>query len=93
VLFLLVVGATIRSAARTARAWPREDDELLGYLPAAWTGAIAGALAGGALFGGTPLAALFWLTLGTVAATASLAPRAEPAGDAAAEPTLAKAAR
>jgi hypothetical protein len=92
-LFLLVAGATIRSAARTARAWPREDDELAGYLPAAWTAAIVGAVAGSALFGGTPLAALFWLMLGTVAAAAVLAPRPEPAGAAAAEPNLARAAR
>jgi hypothetical protein len=29
---------------------------------------MAGALAGAALFGGAPLTALFWLTLGVVAA-------------------------
>ena len=38
------------------------------YVPLGWLAVIAGALAGAALFGGSPLAALFWLTLGVAAA-------------------------
>ena len=38
------------------------------YIPASWLAAFAGALAGAALFGGSPLTAAFWLTLGVVAA-------------------------
>ena len=39
-------------------------------VPAAWIGANVGALAGDALFGGTPLGALFWLVSGLAVATA-----------------------
>ena len=38
------------------------------YVPAGWLASIAGALAGAALLGGSPLTALFWLALGVVAA-------------------------
>ena len=34
------------------------------YVPLGWLAVIAGAIAGAALFGGSPLAALFWLALG-----------------------------
>ena len=44
-------------------------------MPAAWLAGLAGALAGAALFGGAPLAAIFWLTLGVVAAAP--APRSQ----------------
>ena len=36
--------------------------------PLGWLAVIAGAIAGAALFGGSPLAALFWLALGVAAA-------------------------
>jgi hypothetical protein len=72
---LLALGiAAIRDASRATRGWRHADaDELAAYLPAGWLASLAAALGGAALFGGTPLAALFWLTLGLVAAAASLA--------------------
>jgi O-antigen ligase len=39
-----------------------------GYVPWAWLASLGGVLAGAALFGGGPLTAVFWLTLGVVAA-------------------------
>ncbi len=63
-LFLVLLAvAAWRAAVATRR---RGTDAA--YLPAAWLAALAGALAGAALFGGAPLTALFWLTLGLVAA-------------------------
>ena len=54
-----------RASVRVVRTWPRGDpDERAAYLPAAWVAALAGGLAGAALFGGSPLAAIFWLTRG-----------------------------
>jgi hypothetical protein len=65
---------TIRSATRPVRRWPNpDDDELAAYLPAAWVATIAGTLAGFALFGGTPIATLLWVTLGLVGAVAAIA--------------------
>ena len=55
-------------------------DDLPAYLPAAWTASLAGVLAGAALFGGTPIAAIFWLTIGVVAACAALPPSAGDGG-------------
>jgi O-antigen ligase len=48
--------AALRTAARTAGA--------LASLPAVWLAAMIGALAGDGLFGGTPIAAMFWLVAG-----------------------------
>jgi O-Antigen ligase len=73
-LLLLLAVAMVRAAWRTGRHWPRGPDDLAAYVPAAWTASLAGVLAGSALFGGTPIAAIFWLTIGAVAATAALAP-------------------
>jgi hypothetical protein len=68
-LLLLLAIAAIRSALAVGRGWARGDvNEYAGYVPLMWLLAIGGALAGSALFGGTPLAALFWLVLGVVAA-------------------------
>ena len=63
--FFLVLGglAAWRAAAEIRRPWPDRA-----YVPAAWLASLAGALAGAALFGGSPLTAIFWLTLGVVAA-------------------------
>ena len=61
-----------RASCASGRATIR--DELAAYLPAAWVGALAGGLAGAALFGGIPLAAIFWLTIGVAALAPSLAP-------------------
>jgi hypothetical protein len=46
----------------------RRARDRLAYLPAAWLASLVGALAGGALFGGSPLTTVFWLTIGVVAA-------------------------
>lgn len=74
-LFLLLGGATVRTAVGVGRSWPGDDaDATLAYVPAAWTAALAGGLAGSALFGGIPFAAVFWLTLGTAALGPSLVP-------------------
>ena len=75
VLFLALAVAVGRTAWRVARDWPVDGaDAQLAYLPVAWAASLAGALAGAALFGGIPLAAVFWLTLGVVALMPSLAP-------------------
>jgi hypothetical protein len=55
--------------------WP-DSAAAEAYLPVAWVGSLGGALAGAALFGGSPLAAVFWLTLGLVAVVPLLLPRA-----------------
>ena len=74
-LFVVLGFATVRAVARVAHTWPRDDpDEPAAYLPAAWVAALAGGLAGAALFGGVPLAAIFWLTIGVAALAPSLAP-------------------
>jgi O-Antigen ligase len=74
-LFVALAVVTVRAAARVARAWPREDpDELAAYLPAAWVAALAAGLLGAALFGGIPLAAIFWITIGVTALAPSLVP-------------------
>ena len=62
-VFLVLAGIAVWRAAVAAR---RRSGERA-YLPAAWLGALAGALAGAALFGGTPLIGMLWLTLGLVA--------------------------
>jgi hypothetical protein len=64
VLLSLVV-AGVRAASSAA--------DRTAYLPAVWTAAALGAIAGEGLFGGTPLAALFWLTVGLVPAVAAIA--------------------
>ena len=76
-LFLVFAFVTVRTAVRVAAAWPRGDpDEPAAYLPAAWVAALAGGLSGAALFGGIPLAAIFWITIGMTAVAPSLAPPA-----------------
>jgi hypothetical protein len=74
-LFLVLAVVVVRAAVRVARTWPRNDpDEPAAYLPAAWVAALAGGLTGAALFGGIPLAAIFWITIGVTALASSLAP-------------------
>jgi hypothetical protein len=74
-LFVWLAVVVVRAAASVGRRWPRDDpDELIAYVPAAWTASIAGALAGAALFGGIPLVGFFWLVLGAVALAPSLVP-------------------
>ena len=75
----LLAAVTVRTAVRVARTWPRDDpDEPAAYLPAAWIAALAGGLTGAALFGGIPLAAIFWITIGVTALAPSLIPPAPP---------------
>ena len=66
-LFLLIAFLAVRLALR---AGLRAPPELLEHalVPIGWLAGMGGALAGAALFGGSPLASLFWLTLGVVAA-------------------------
>lgn len=76
-LFLALAVMTVRTALLVGRKWPRpRTDEGLAYLPLAWTASLAGALAGAALFGGIPITAIFWFTLGVVAVSPSLLPPA-----------------
>jgi O-antigen ligase len=63
-----VFAALLLLAALRAAAAARQGDPDAAYVPGAWLGSIAGALAGAALFGGSPLTAAFWLALGTTAA-------------------------
>ena len=63
-IFLVLAGLAAWRAAVTTRR--RSADAA--YVPAGWLASLAGALAGAALFGGSPLTAIFWLTLGVVAA-------------------------
>ncbi len=76
VLLLALLGLAVRNAARTGLHWPRGPTGALGYLPAAWLAGLLGALAGAALFGGSAIAGIFWLTLGVVAAASGLIPAA-----------------
>jgi len=73
-LLLAVLAVAARDSLRSARRWPRgEPDELAAYLAAPWLASLVGAIAGSALFGGTPMAALFWITFGLIGALAVLA--------------------
>jgi hypothetical protein len=84
-LFLALGVAVFWAAVEVARRWPRAGPrEYAAHVPLAWLCATAGALAGTALFGGTPLAALFWLAIGVAAAGPSLV--GERAGVAEPEP-------
>lgn len=74
VLFELgLVGTTVFAMLLTLAGWraavvTRRRSADAAYVPAAWLASLLGALAGAALFGGSPLTALFWLTIGVVAA-------------------------
>ena len=72
--FLAAALLAIRQAIRAGLRWAGEASVELAYVPAAWLAGLAGALAGAALFGGAPITALFWLTLGVAAAAPALAP-------------------
>ena len=65
VLAVATIGAAVAAGLRPRRGPPHEYGE---YVPLAWALTIGSALAGTALFGGTPFATLFWLVLGVVAA-------------------------
>lgn len=63
-VFLVLCGIAAWRAAVAARR--RAPD--WAYVPGTWLAALGGALAGAALFGGSPLSAMLFLTLGVVAA-------------------------
>jgi hypothetical protein len=74
--FLVLAGlAAARAVAAGARPKPGETWAEQAYVPLGWLASLGGALAGAALFGGSPLAALFWLTLGLIGAAAWLTRR------------------
>jgi hypothetical protein len=74
VLFELgLVGAVVLAVVLALAAWraavvSRRRNADTAYIPALWLASVVGALAGAALFGGSPLTAMFWLSLGVVAA-------------------------
>jgi hypothetical protein len=68
-LFLALLASLGRAAVRAARL----ARGAAGAIPAGWLAASLGALAGEGLFGGTPLAASFWLVAG-IAVALSLRP-------------------
>jgi hypothetical protein len=83
VLFVVLAGLVGRTAVHVGLRWPRGGpSETAAFLPAAWLAALAGALAGEALYGGIAIATLFWLVLGVVALVPSLMPPPEPRGQA-----------
>jgi hypothetical protein len=83
-LFLAMAVVTVRTVVSVGRRWPgHRTDEGLAYLPAAWVASLAGALAGAALFGGIPMTAIFWFTLGVAALAPSLMPPSRSATTAA----------
>jgi hypothetical protein len=64
----------LRSAVAAGKTWPRSGVyEEQAFIPLTWLASLAGVLAGAALFGGSPIAAIFWLTLGVAAAAPRLA--------------------
>ena len=69
VVFLVLVGLAIGHAIVAGRRpRPGEPWGEQAYMPLGWLAVMGGAIAGAALFGGSPLAALFWLVLGVAAA-------------------------
>ena len=68
-LFAAIAVLAARYALRAGlRAPPEPSLVEHALVPGGWVGGMAGALAGAALFGGSPLSSLFWLTVGVVAA-------------------------
>ena len=93
-LFLILAALAVRTAVQVGLRWPHGgQSETAAYLPAAWLAAIAGALAGEALFGGIAIATFFWLVLGVVALLPSLMPPGAPPARHVAERELAAAAQ
>ena len=69
-LLLLTLGLAVAQAIRAGLAAPHTEAwGEAAFVPLGWLAAVAGALAGEGLYGGAPLTAAFWLTLGIVAAT------------------------
>ena len=76
VLLLVLLALALRQAVATALHAPRGPTGEVGYLAVCWLAALLGSLGGAALFGGSPIAGIFWLTLGVVAAAGSNVPAA-----------------
>jgi hypothetical protein len=66
----LFLGLLVTVGAAALRAGRRTTDAVVQQIPAAWYAASLGALAGEGFFGGTPLAASFWLVVGLAAGLA-----------------------
>ena len=64
----LAMLALLIALVRACRRAARRRHDLLANLPGVWVAASIGALAGEGLFGGTPLAATFWLVAGLAVA-------------------------
>jgi hypothetical protein len=75
--FAVFVALLVSVAAAAWRA-ARRTPGLVGDIPAAWFAGGLGAIAGEALYGGSPLAALWWLVVGTTAALATISAAPEP---------------
>ncbi|MGZ4333700.1 MAG: hypothetical protein ACXVRJ_05440 [Gaiellaceae bacterium] len=63
---LSFLGLLVSFGGAATRAARRGADVITSSVPAAWLAATAGAIAGEGFFGGTPLAASFWLVGGVV---------------------------
>ena len=77
-IFALLAALAVRTAISVVHAKPSEGRADPAYVPAAALASLAGVLSGAALFGGSPLTAIFWLTLGLVAAAPAIV-RLDPA--------------
>jgi hypothetical protein len=73
ILGALTMLALLTSLSRAALHAARRGVGVAASIPAAWLAASVGALAGEGLFGGTPLAATFWLVAGIVLALSATA--------------------
>ena len=71
---LLVLLAVARTPGALPQRFARREAPRVrsAICAACWLAALLGALAGAALFGGSPIAGIFWLTLGVVAAAGSM---------------------
>lgn len=70
----LTMVALLATLVRACRRAARRTRDLLSTLPGVWVAASIGALAGEGLFGGTPIAATFWLAAGVAVAIPLIAP-------------------
>jgi len=75
--FAVFMALLVSVAAASWRA-ARRTPGLVGDIPAAWFAGGLGAIAGEALFGGSPLTALWWLAVGAAAALATISATHEP---------------
>ncbi len=72
-LLLLTLALAVAQAIRAGLRAPRTNAwGDVAFVPLGWLAAVVGALAGEGFFGGAPLTAAFWLTLGIVAATPTI---------------------